>query len=196
MFILDFRRFKKKFKTPISIITLATSGILMGSSAYLLIWMVITICQTFNLSDSIVGYIFVAAATSMEETITTISICKRELKKYKLNVHNEIILIQNDKLNMIVSNCIGSNIFDLSIGLGLPYFFNSLFNGLYFSSVYSGNSLSFISIGQIICIILFLYLFLLNNFKLNLFFGIYVLLIWFIFTSLVVLIESNKNKNC
>ena len=169
----------------------------MGLSAYLLIWMVITICQTFNLSDSIVGYIFVAAATSMEETITTISICKRELKKYKLNVHNEIIILnQNDKLNMIVSNCIGSNIFDLSIGLGLPYFLNSLFNGVYFSSVYSGNGLSFVSIGLIICIILFIYLFIVNNFKLNLFFGIYVLLIWFIFTILVVLIESNKNKNC
>ena len=125
----------------------------------------------------------------MEETITSISICKREIKRMKTQNN------QNSKLNMALSNVIGSNIFDISIGIGLPYLLNSLFftQGKYFTKVYSGN-ITFMLFGLLICLAIYLILLKGFNWKLTRRFGVIALIVWFIYTLLVVLLEMNIIK--
>ncbi len=203
--MLDFRRFEK-FKDAILVITLLSSGVLIAGCSYLLIWMVMTICQTFELSETIVGFTCISAATSMEETITSISICRRELKRFRSN-RSLKDNGKNNRLNMMVSNCIGSNIFDLSIGLGVPYLLNSLFfsNKTFLTNVYSGPNITFIAFGLVICLFLFLVLLMLSKFRLTRNFGFSILLVWIIYTVLVILLElkvvnlfnwDNEMKRC
>ena len=187
--ILDFRRFEK-FKNAMLFVTIFLSLFLVGLCSYILVWMVLIICETLHISETILGFSILAAATSMEETITSISICRREIKRIKTENTDSL-----SKLNMALSNCIGSNIFDLSIGIGLPYLLNSLFftQGFYFTRVYSGN-ITFIVVGLLIC--LSLYLALLKGFKWRLAksFGFMLLFIWVVYTSLVILLEMNVFK--
>jgi len=149
--------------------------------------MVIVISETFVINESIIGLTFVAAATSMEETLTSISICKQELKRSKFNIQ------KSNRLNMAISNCIGSNVFDLSIGIGLPYLLNSLIRINDYTQMYTGvySNLSFTVLGLILFLSLFLILLNIFKWRLKISFGILILFIWLIFTTLVVLIEMN-----
>jgi len=186
LFIIDFRRFTK-YKTLVSFFTFIISLVLIGCCSYLLVWMVIVISETFGINESIIGLTFVAAATSMEETLTSISICKQELKRSKFNIQ------KSNRLNMAISNCIGSNVFDLSIGIGLPYLLNSLIRINDYTQMYTGvySNLSFTVLGLILCLSLFLILLNIFKWRLKISFGILILFIWLIFTTLVVLIEMN-----
>jgi len=99
---------------------------------------------------------------------------------------------------MAISNCIGSNEFDLSIGIGLPYLLNSLIRiNTDFTQMYTGvySNLTFTVLGLVLCLSLFLILLNLFKWRLNIPFGIRILSIWFIFTTFVVLIELNINNN-
>ena len=187
--ILDFRRFEK-WKHFMLFVTILVSLFLIGLSSYILVWMSLVICETFSISETILGFVILSAATSMEETITSIAICRREIKRIKTENNDSL-----SKLNMALSNCIGSNIFDISIGIGLPYLLNSLFftDGRFFTKVYSGN-ITFIIIGLLFC--LSLYLLLLNCFKWKLTkgFGFSMLFIWLLYTVLVIMLEMNFLK--
>ena len=62
---------------------------------------------------------------------------------------------------MAISNCIGSNEFDLSIGIGLPYLLNSLIRiNTDFTQMYTGvySNLTFTVLGLVLCLSLFLIL--------------------------------------
>ena len=187
--ILDFRRFEGKVRNLVLSITLLTSLGLIGCCSYVFIWMILVICETSGISETLLGFTIVAAATSMEETITSISICKREIKRYKQNKEGE------SKLNMAISNCIGSNIFDLSIGIGIPYLFNSLFftQGRYFTKVYSGN-ITFIAFGLLVCLLFYLTLLTVFKWELTKYFGLSLLSIWLIYNIMVVCLELNLVK--
>ncbi len=151
--------------------------------------MVMTISETLYINESIIGFTFVAAATSMEETITSISICRREVKSQLKQKNNQY---KSNKLNMAVSNCIGSNVFDLSIGIGLPYLINALFMNKSIN-MYTGiySNISFTVIGLLVCLSLFLLFLNLFKWRLTIPFGILIILIWSVFTLFVILIESN-----
>jgi Ca2+/Na+ antiporter len=191
LFIPDFRRFKN-CKEYILVLTIIFSLFLIGICSYIIVWMALVICETLNISETIIGFGALSAATSMEETITSISICKREINRMKKQTSQSS---QKSKLNMALSNAIGSNIFDISIGLGFPYLLNSLFfsQSKYFTKVYSGN-IAFMLFGLIICLALYLILLKLFNWKLTRCFGISLTFIWIIYTVLVICLEMNLIK--
>jgi len=72
--------------------------------SYLMVWMVTLIGYTFGIPDSIMGITFLAAGTSVPDAYASIHVAK---------------LGQAD---MAVSNSIGSNVFDILVGLALPWF--------------------------------------------------------------------------
>lgn len=81
--------------------------------SYLIIWMTVTIGQTFGIPDALMAITFVAAGTSIPDAYTS------------------IVVVRQGMVDMGVSNIIGSNVYDLLIGLALPWFIKSLFNNGY-----------------------------------------------------------------
>jgi len=63
------------------------------------------IANTFNIPTAIIGLTILAAGTSIPDLLSSVHVAKR------------------GKGDMAISNAIGSNIFDIGIGLGLPWFF-------------------------------------------------------------------------
>ena len=151
------------------------SLLLISICSYLLVWMVVVISETLGISEALMGFTFIVAATSLEETMSTISICKRELKKPGTG-----------RLNMALSNCVASNVFDLSIGVGLPYLINS-WQKNYFTQV-NGN-VSFTVFGLIVSLILFVSILCISNWRLSKLLGVIFSIIWFVYTAAVVLID-------
>ena len=47
------------------------------------------------------------------------------------DAYTSVIVVKEGMVDMGVSNIIGSNVFDLLIGLALPWFIKSIFNGGY-----------------------------------------------------------------
>lgn len=72
--------------------------------SYIMVWMVTLIGYTFGIPDSVMGVTFLAAGTSIPDCYSSVHAAR------------------NGMADMAVSNSIGSNIFDILIGLSLPWF--------------------------------------------------------------------------
>lgn len=75
-------------------------------------WMVefaVSVAHAFRIPSAIIGLTVLAAGTSIPDLISSIVVAKK------------------GKADMAVSNAVGSNIFDIMIGLGLVYFINLAF---------------------------------------------------------------------
>jgi Ca2+/Na+ antiporter len=72
--------------------------------SYIMVWMVVLIGFTFGIPDSVMGITFLAAGTSIPDAYASIHVARA------------------GQADMAVSNSIGSNVFDILIGLALPWF--------------------------------------------------------------------------
>jgi cation:H+ antiporter len=90
---------------------LLLSVINIGAACYLLTYSVVEISKLWHMSPFFVAVILAAAATSVPDTIISV---KDALK---------------GNYEDAISNALGSNIFDICIGLGLPIFIYTIFNG-------------------------------------------------------------------
>ena len=79
---------------------------------------------TLGIPDSLMAVTFIAAGTSIPDAYTS------------------IVVVKEGMVDMGVSNIIGSNVFDLLIGLALPWFVKSIFNGGFVRTHFSRNMLS------------------------------------------------------
>ncbi|XP_064604080.1 sodium/potassium/calcium exchanger 4-like [Liolophura sinensis] len=79
--------------------------------SYVMVWMVTLIGYTFNIADSVMGITFLAAGTSIPDAMASVFVAKQGMG------------------DMAVSNSIGSNVFDILLGLSLPWFLKTgIFN--------------------------------------------------------------------
>ncbi|CAF1014632.1 unnamed protein product [Brachionus calyciflorus] len=81
--------------------------------SYLIIWMIRILGYTIGIPDPIMEITLIAAGTSISDAYTS------------------IIVVRQGMVDMGVSNIIGSNVFDLLIGLALPWIIKSFFNNGY-----------------------------------------------------------------
>lgn len=72
--------------------------------SYIMVWMVMLIGFTFGIPDSVMGITFLAAGTSIPDAYASIHVARA------------------GQADMAVSNSIGSNVFDILVGLALPWF--------------------------------------------------------------------------
>ena len=101
-------------------VTIIMSLLYIGALSYLLVWMVAVIGYTIGIPDIILGLIFLSAGSSVPDAL------------------GSIIVSRHRKGNMAVSNCIGSNVFDVLIGLGLPWLLKTTVSGTSVK-IYSGS---------------------------------------------------------
>uniref|UniRef100_A0ACB8EC22 Uncharacterized protein n=1 Tax=Sphaerodactylus townsendi TaxID=933632 RepID=A0ACB8EC22_9SAUR len=86
------------------LVTFASSTLWIAAFSYVMVWMVTIIGYTLGIPDVIMGITFLAAGTSVPDCMASLIVARQGMG------------------DMAVSNSIGSNVFDILIGLGLPSF--------------------------------------------------------------------------
>ncbi|XP_063247328.1 ras and Rab interactor 2-like isoform X2 [Prinia subflava] len=89
-------------------ITFASSTLWIAAFSYMMVWMVTIIGYTLGIPDVIMGITFLAAGTSVPDCMASLIVARQGMG------------------DMAVSNSIGSNVFDILIGLGLPWALQTL----------------------------------------------------------------------
>ncbi|XP_030578407.1 sodium/potassium/calcium exchanger 2 isoform X6 [Archocentrus centrarchus] len=80
--------------------------------SYLMVWWAHQVGETIGITEEIMGLTILAAGTSIPDLITSVIVARKGLG------------------DMAVSSSVGSNIFDITVGLPFPWLLWSLFSGL------------------------------------------------------------------
>ncbi|XP_014886068.1 sodium/potassium/calcium exchanger 3 [Poecilia latipinna] len=89
-------------------VTFLASTLWIAVFSYLMVWMVTIISFTLDIPDYIMGITFLAAGTSVPDCMASLIVARQGMG------------------DMAVSNSIGSNIFDILLGLGFPWALRTL----------------------------------------------------------------------
>ena len=106
-----FKLFRRIFIHPFSnwlkkkafTVTFIMSIVWIAIFSYLMVWWVTRFGETWNINSTVIGLTVLAAGTSVPDLLTSIIVAKKGFG------------------DMAVSSSIGSNIFDVTIGLPLPW---------------------------------------------------------------------------
>ncbi|KAM9847238.1 sodium/potassium/calcium exchanger 3 [Aulostomus maculatus] len=112
-------------------VTFVASTLWIAVFSYLMVWMVTIISFTLDIPDYIMGITFLAAGTSVPDCMASLIVARQGMG------------------DMAVSNSIGSNIFDILLGLGFPWALRTLV-------VEHGSSVSINNKGLVYSVILLL----------------------------------------
>eukprot|EP01010_Urceolus_cornutus_P000611 NODE_112_length_2387_cov_1450.733533_g90_i0.p1 GENE.NODE_112_length_2387_cov_1450.733533_g90_i0~~NODE_112_length_2387_cov_1450.733533_g90_i0.p1 ORF type:complete len:682 (-),score=180.25 NODE_112_length_2387_cov_1450.733533_g90_i0:340-2334(-) len=129
-------RFRKFY-----MLTFIASVLWIGGLSYVMVWMATLAGVTFNIPPPVMGVTILAAGTSVPDLMESLAVAKRG---------------QGD---MAVSSSIGSNVFDLLMGLPLPWFIYGAINNEPVDIASSGLTISvltlFMMVGVTIATIVF-----------------------------------------
>ena len=89
------------------ILTFLAAIIWISALSYMMVWMITVIGFTLGVPDTVMGLTFIAAGVSVPDALSGIAVVKEG--------HGD----------MAVSNAIGSNVFDILVCLGLPWFLDT-----------------------------------------------------------------------
>ncbi|XP_043588432.1 probable sodium/potassium/calcium exchanger CG1090 isoform X2 [Bombus pyrosoma] len=84
--------------------TFCVSMVWISFYSYFMVWMITIIGSTLGIPDTVMGLTFVAAGVSVPDALSSLAVIKEGLG------------------DMAVSNAVGSNVFDILVCLGLPWF--------------------------------------------------------------------------
>ncbi|XP_053553517.1 sodium/potassium/calcium exchanger 4 [Bombina bombina] len=154
-------------------LTFILSTLWIAIFSYVMVWMVTVIGYTLGIPDVIMGITFLAAGTSVPDCMASLIVARQGLG------------------DMAVSNTIGSNVFDILVGLGVPWGLQTMV--INYGSIVKINSKGLVYsvillLGSVALTVLGIHL---NNWKLDRKFGFYVLILYAIFLCFSILIEYN-----
>uniref|UniRef100_A0A8C4VNU2 Solute carrier family 24 member 4 n=1 Tax=Gopherus evgoodei TaxID=1825980 RepID=A0A8C4VNU2_9SAUR len=154
-------------------LTFILSTLWIALFSYFMVWMVTITGYTLGIPDVIMGITFLAAGTSVPDCMASLIVARQGLG------------------DMAVSNTIGSNVFDILVGLGIPW-------GMQTMLIDYGSVVKINSKGLVYSVVLLLGSVALtvggihvNKWKLDKKLGFYVLFLYAIFLCFSVLIEFN-----
>ncbi|XP_054159687.1 sodium/potassium/calcium exchanger Nckx30C-like, partial [Oppia nitens] len=141
--------------------------------SYLMVWWATLVGTTFKMPSEVMGLTFLAAGTSIPDLITSVLVARKGFG------------------DMAVSSSVGSNIFDVTVGLPLPWFLYTIIFG-----TVTVNSKG------MICSVLLLFLMLmfviltiaLFKWSLNVGMAIVMFILYFIFIAISLMLENNTIK--
>lgn len=84
--------------------TFLMSMVWISFYSYIMVWMITVIGSTLGIPDTVMGLTFVAAGVSVPDALSSVAVIKEGFG------------------DMAVSNAVGSNVFDILVCLGLPWF--------------------------------------------------------------------------
>ncbi|XP_058120823.1 probable sodium/potassium/calcium exchanger CG1090 [Anopheles ziemanni] len=153
--------------------TFLISMIWISFYSYFMVWMITIIGSTLGIPDTVMGLTFVAAGVSVPDALSSIAVIKEGYG------------------DMAVSNAVGSNVFDILICLGLPWFIQTAIikPGSHVNVISKGLTYSTLSLLSTVMFLLFATH--LNGWKLDKRLGI-VLMFWYLlFITVASLYELN-----
>ncbi|NXX84286.1 NCKX1 protein, partial [Urocolius indicus] len=153
------------------VITFFGSIIWIAAFSYLMVWWAHQVGETIGISEEIMGLTILAAGTSIPDLITSVIVARKGLG------------------DMAVSSSVGSNIFDITVGLPVPWFLYSIFNGLSPVAV-SSNGL-FCAIVLLFLMLLFVIISIAAcKWKMNKILGLTMFALYFVFLIISVMLED------
>lgn len=139
--------------------------------------MITVIGNTLGIPDTVMGLTFVAAGVSVPDALSSLSVVKEGYG------------------DMAVSNAIGSNVFDILVCLGLPWFLQTaIFNPGSTVKVYS-KGLTYCTLTLLSTVVFLLVATHMNGWKLDRKFGAVLMLWYLIFIAIASLYEMNGTMN-
>ncbi|XP_012260271.1 probable sodium/potassium/calcium exchanger CG1090 isoform X2 [Athalia rosae] len=153
--------------------TFCVSMIWISFYSYFMVWMITIIGSTLGIPDTVMGLTFVAAGVSVPDALSSLAVIKEGLG------------------DMAVSNAVGSNVFDILVCLGLPWFIQTAMiqPGSHVNVTSRGLTYSTISLlSTVVFLVVATHL---NGWKLDRRYGV-VLMAWYlIFIAFASLYELN-----
>ncbi|XP_075993947.1 sodium/potassium/calcium exchanger 1 [Genypterus blacodes] len=152
-------------------ITFLGSIMWIGIFSYLMVWWAHQVGETIGISEEIMGLTILAAGTSIPDLITSVIVARKGLG------------------DMAVSSSVGSNIFDITMGLPVPWLLYSSFHG--FAPVAVSSNGLFCAIVLLFIMLLFVTISIAScKWKMNKVLGFTMFLLYFIFLVLSVMLED------
>uniref|UniRef100_A0A4X2LN82 Sodium/potassium/calcium exchanger 1 n=1 Tax=Vombatus ursinus TaxID=29139 RepID=A0A4X2LN82_VOMUR len=153
------------------VITFLGSILWIAMFSYLMVWWAHQVGETIGISEEIMGLTILAAGTSIPDLITSVIVARKGLG------------------DMAVSSSVGSNIFDITVGLPAPWLLFSVFNELQPVPV-SSNGL-FCAIVLLLLMLLFVISSIAScRWRMNKILGFTMFLLYFIFLIVSVMLED------
>lgn len=153
--------------------TFCVSMVWISFYSYIMVWMITIIGSTLGIPDTMMGLTFVAAGVSVPDALSSLAVIKEGLG------------------DMAVSNAVGSNVFDILVCLGLPWFIQTAMiqPGSHVNVTSRGLTYSTVSLlSTVIFLVLATHL---NGWKLDRRYGV-ILMIWYlVFITFASLYELN-----
>ncbi|XP_073474417.1 sodium/potassium/calcium exchanger 1 isoform X2 [Aquarana catesbeiana] len=139
--------------------------------SYLMVWWAHQVGETIGISEEIMGLTILAAGTSIPDLITSVIVARKGLG------------------DMAVSSSVGSNIFDITVGLPVPWFLFSVFNG--FSPVAVSSNGLFCAIVLLFLMLLFVIFSIATcKWRMNKLLGFTMFTLYFVFVIVSVMLED------
>uniref|UniRef100_A0A665V3E2 Sodium/potassium/calcium exchanger 1 n=1 Tax=Echeneis naucrates TaxID=173247 RepID=A0A665V3E2_ECHNA len=153
------------------VMTFLGSILWIGVFSYLMVWWAHQVGETIGISEEIMGLTILAAGTSIPDLITSVIVARKGLG------------------DMAVSSSVGSNIFDITVGLPVPWLIYTMLN--------NGKPVT-VSSNGLFCAIVLLFLMLLFviisiaacRWKMSRMLGLTMFILYFVFLVLSVLLED------
>ncbi|XP_023414122.2 sodium/potassium/calcium exchanger 1 [Loxodonta africana] len=153
------------------VLTFLGSIMWIAMFSYLMVWWAHQVGETVGISEEIMGLTILAAGTSIPDLITSVIVARKGLG------------------DMAVSSSVGSNIFDITVGLPVPWLLFSLVNGLLPVPV-SSNGL-FCAIVLLFLMLLFVITSIAScKWRMNKILGLIMFLLYFVFLIVSVMLED------
>ncbi|KAG7522545.1 sodium/potassium/calcium exchanger 1 [Solea senegalensis] len=151
--------------------TFLGSIIWIGIFSYLMVWWAHQVGETIGISEEIMGLTILAAGTSIPDLITSVIVARKGLG------------------DMAVSSSVGSNIFDITVGLPVPWLLFSMGHG--FAPVAVSSNGLFCAIVLLFLMLIFVIISIaFCKWKMNKVLGFTMFLLYFIFLVLSVMLED------
>ncbi|XP_056136352.1 sodium/potassium/calcium exchanger 2-like [Lampris incognitus] len=139
--------------------------------SYLMVWWAHQVGETFWITEEIMGLTILAAGTSIPDLITSVIVARKGLG------------------DMAVSSSVGSNIFDITVGLPFPWLIFNILND--FQAVKVSSNGLFCAIVLLFLMLLFVIISIaMCKWKMSKFLGLLMFLLYFVFLIVSVMLED------
>jgi Ca2+/Na+ antiporter len=157
------------------LLTFLMSIIWITGFSYIMVWMICLTGFTFGIPDTVMGITFLAAGTSVPDTIAS------------------VLVARNGYGDMAVSNSIGSNVFDIFLGLGLPWLLKTTIRPMGAGPTVEINSRGLLLSVALLMISLIIVVLSIhcNSWKLDRRLGVGIMITYAVFLVFSILIETN-----
>ncbi|XP_069782741.1 sodium/potassium/calcium exchanger 2-like isoform X2 [Narcine bancroftii] len=162
---------RKKSSQKYFVISFLGSIMWIAGFSYLMVWLAHQVGETIGISEAIMGLTILAAGTSIPDLITSVIVARKGLG------------------DMAVSSSVGSNIFDITVGLPLPWLLKSFSNN--FRPVEVSSNGLFCAIVLLFIMLLFVILSIgACRWKMNKILGLIMFILYIVFLVTSVLLEE------